>query len=65
MTVEETLEAQHQARMSLVQCAQYIRSRDMLIRHASAVGISQAEIGRILGLSRQHVSVIANRAETE
>jgi hypothetical protein len=36
------------------------RDRDKLIRRAAALGIAKAEIGRILSLSRQHVSLIAN-----
>jgi hypothetical protein len=56
----QRLEARHHALMSLAHCAQQIQGRDGLIREAAAAGISKAEIGRIMGLSRQHVSVIVN-----
>jgi DNA-binding CsgD family transcriptional regulator len=61
VTTEEIIDAQHQARMSLVQCAQYIRERDMLIKRAALLGIPRAEIARILGMSRTYVSEIAKR----
>lgn len=47
--------------MSLVNCAKYLRERDNLIRRAAAAGITKTEIARILGMSRSHVSEIANR----
>ena len=50
--------------MSLVQCALYRRERDNLIRRAATLGISKAEIARILGMNRGHISEIASR-ETE
>ena len=61
MSVEERLEARHQALLSLVQCAWYLRERDNLIRGAVTADVSKAEIARILGMSRQQVSEIANR----
>ena len=60
MSVEETLEAQYQARISLVNCAMYRRERDNLIRHAHRMGITITEIARILGMNRGHISDIAN-----
>ena len=65
MAVEETLEAQHQARMSLVNCAKYHRERDAIIRHAASVGIPKVEIARLLEMSRQRVSAIVGRTGTE
>lgn len=61
MSVEQRLEARHEALLSLVQCAWYLRERDNLIRSAADAGVSKAEIARILGLHRQTVSDITNR----
>lgn len=47
--------------MSLTQCAQYMRERDALIRRAVLLGISRAEIARILGLTRSYVTSIASK----
>ena len=60
MSVEQRIEDQHQARLSLVQCALYRRERDNIIRRAHQAGITYAEIARILGMNRGHVSDIGN-----
>ena len=61
MSVEDTIEEQHRARLLLVQCALYARERDNIIRSAASLGIPKTEIARILGMNRGHVSDIANR----
>lgn len=60
MSIEETIEARHQAYIALVNCAWYRRERDNLIRRANDLGITITEIARILGMNRGHVSGIAN-----
>lgn len=60
MTVDEYIEARHQAYLALAHYAVCRQGRDDLIRRAAALGVTKAEIARILGMNRGHISAIAN-----
>jgi predicted transcriptional regulator len=65
MSPEQLIWERHHALTLLVQCARYLRERDAIIRRAAKLGISKTEIAQILGMSRSHVSMIANSEETQ
>ena len=60
MISREQLEHQHELRGKLLAIGAGRTERDQLIRDAAAAGISTSEIARLVGLTRQHVSGLAN-----
>jgi len=56
----ETLKAQETERRWLLAYGLALRNRDRHIRDARRLGVSAAEIGRLIGMSRGQVSVIVN-----
>lgn len=57
----EQLERQHELRGKLLAIGAGTRDRDQIIREAARAGVSVSEIARLVGLTRQHVSLIAHR----
>jgi hypothetical protein len=55
MTTEAAIEAQHAARMALIEYAKVSADRNRRIREAVACGVSVAEVARLVGLSRDRV----------
>ena len=56
----ETLKAQDAERRWLLTYGLMHRERDQHFRAARRLGLTVSEIGRLSGLSRQHVSLIVN-----
>ena len=61
MISREQLEHQHEIRGKLLAIGADRAERDRVIRDGARAGISVSEIARLLGLSRQHVSMIAHQ----
>jgi CRP-like cAMP-binding protein len=55
----------HQARLQLIATRLAADGRDDLIRRSKMLGLTITEIAVLIGLSRQHVSGIANAGKRE
>jgi hypothetical protein len=55
MTPEAAIQAQHEARLALIEYATIRADRDNRIKRAAALGISKSEIARLARMNRPYI----------